>query len=69
MADITYSPVSVNYHDGTSNNTRHYLCEKLDFNTGILWRCDDYKITKQRVIPDNVDSMSPYPTPGKKEKL
>ena len=65
MEDATYSVVSVNYNNKTSNNTDHYFCDILDFNTGILWHCDDDTITQSRVILDNVYSVAPYLTPGK----
>ena len=49
MADVTHSLVSVHcYYDGTSNKNSHYLCDILDFNNGISWRCDDDTITKFR---------------------
>ena len=45
MEDVTYSIAFVTCHGATSNNTGHYFCEILDFNTGIWWRCDDDTIT------------------------
>ena len=35
MEDVTYYLVSINYHDGASNNTGRYFCDILDLNTGI----------------------------------
>ena len=68
MEDVTYSLVYINYHDGTSIRTGHYLCDIFDFNTGILWCCDDDNITQLKGIPDNVYSVAPYPTSGNTKK-
>ena len=68
MVDVTYSLFSINYHGGYSNNTGHYYCKILDFNNGIWWRCGDDIITQLRVIIDNIYSLAPIATSGKKSK-
>ena len=35
MENVTYTLVFVNDHDGNSMSPGHYLCDILDFNTGI----------------------------------
>ena len=46
----------------------HYLCDILDFNTGIWWCCDDDNITKLIRMPVNIYNVVPYPTTGNKQK-
>ena len=53
MEDVKYSLVSANYHNWISNNTGHYLCDILEFDPGVWWRCDDDTITHLRVMTDN----------------
>ena len=48
--------------------TVNYLGEILEFYTGIWWWCDDDNITQFRGIPENIYSVAPYPTKGKKAK-
>ena len=69
MKDVTYTIVLVNNHDGNSMSTGQHLCDKLDFNTGIWWCCDDNNITQLRWIPEIVYSVAPYTTSGKKKKV
>ena len=68
MEDVKYSLVSANYHNWISNNTGHYLCDILEFDPGIWWRCDDDTITHLRGMTDNFYSVAPYLISGKKSK-
>ena len=51
---LIYALVYIKYHIGNDMDQGHYICDVLDYSTGIWRKCDDKIVTKYPGYPMNV---------------
>ena len=54
--EVLYIIVSIKLHICNDLDKGHYVCDILDYNTGIWWNYDDETITQYPGYPSNVYS-------------
>ena len=52
--EVLYIIFSIKINIGKDMDKGHYVCDVLDYNTGIWWNCDDETITQYPGYPMNV---------------
>ena len=52
--EVLYIIFSIKLHIGNDMDQVQYVCDVLEYNTGIWWNCDDEKVTQYPGYPMNV---------------